>query len=64
MPLLEMQMVLKLQDTLDCRERKSEVLWKLTLLEFLQTHDDRCSRLLGRFRDIHSAAAAVTTSNW
>ena len=61
MRLLEMRMVLKLQDTLDYRKRKSEILGKLTLLEFLQIHDDRCSRFLGRFRDIHSAA--VTTSN-
>ena len=40
---------------------KSEIVWKLTLLQFFQTYNNRCSRFLGRFRDIHFAA--VTTSN-
>lgn len=61
MLLLKIQMVLKLQDTLDNRERKSEILWKLTLLEFFQTHNNGSSRFLGKCRAIH--VAAVTTSN-
>ena len=53
-------MVLKLQDTLDNESRIGDSM-KLTLLEFLQTHDDRCSRLLNKLRDVHFAA--VTTTN-
>ena len=60
MPLPEMRMVLKLRDTLDYEGKVGDSM-KLTLLEFLQTHDDRCSRLLNRLRDVHFAA--VTTSN-
>lgn len=62
MLLLKIQMVLKLQDRLDNTEKgKSELLWKLTLLEFFQTHNNRSSRFLGKWRAVHFAA--VTTSN-
>ena len=56
MLLLKPQMVLKLQDTLENIDRKPDILWKLTLLEFFQTHNNRSSRFLGRCRAIHFAA--------
>ena len=61
MLLLKIQMVLKLQDALDNIERKSEILWKLTLLKFFQTHNNRPSRFLGKCRAFHFVA--ITTSN-
>ena len=60
MPLPEMRMVLKLRDTLDYEREIGDSI-ELTLLEFLQTHDDRRSRLLSRLRDVHFAA--ITTSS-
>ena len=61
MLLLKIQVVLKLQDTLDNIERKSKVSWELTLLEFFQTHKNRSSRFLEKCLAIHFAA--VTTSD-